>query len=120
MDKGISVTSLVLTAFGFTPWWPFSSLWALLPISLLFIYGLMKANYEAFRKIQAERDRLLAEKQTEEQRATIAVSLQQLYSQGVSLRTAIVNSDDESSTSLWEEKFLEWRQDVTAYLELNV
>jgi hypothetical protein len=43
-DQGLSVFGSV------------SPLWALLPVGLLFVYGLMKANYEAFMHIEGERD----------------------------------------------------------------
>lgn len=66
----IGVISFLLSVFGLTAWlatflatwlstwWPISPLWALLPLALLFVYGLMKANYEAFRGVEQENERL--------------------------------------------------------------
>ena len=38
------------------PWWL-----VFVPILLLFLYGLLKANFEAFREIEQERDEFKAE-----------------------------------------------------------
>ncbi len=58
LEKTISVSAFCLSVFGVTAWWPFSPLWALAPVALLFIYGLMKANYDKFRELERERDAL--------------------------------------------------------------
>jgi hypothetical protein len=61
LEKIIGVVSLCLSVFGVTAWWPFSPLWAFLPLVLFVLYGLMKANYEKFQEEEQKRKQVEAE-----------------------------------------------------------
>lgn len=104
----------VSASVGFSRWW------ALAPLVLLVLYGLMKANYEEYSKVKTERDELLEEKETEEQRAAIGAGLLQLYDRGAEMRVEVMNSTDESPPSVWQDGLSSWRVDVVGYLEDNV
>ncbi len=120
LEKITGVVSLCLSVVGVTAWWPFSPLWALLPIFLFLLYGLMKANYEAFQKIKAEKDALEKQIETDEKRAAIGEGLADLYYEGITLRAEIMDSTDETPVSECNERLLEWRRSVADYVEENV
>jgi hypothetical protein len=83
VEKVIGVVSFLLSVFGLTAWfatllaawldtwWPISPLWALLPLAFLFVYGLMKANYEAFQEVDDRKEEL--EKKLEEKKKRMAL-----------------------------------------------
>lgn len=48
-----------------TSWHAISPWWALLPVGLLFVYGLMKSNYEHFRQFEADLNQRLSNKEFE-------------------------------------------------------
>jgi hypothetical protein len=59
----------------------FPPVWALVPIALLFLYGLMKVNYEEFRNIERVRDELRKGETTRKKR--------------IELKDALANSSEE-------------------------
>jgi len=50
--------SAALGLLGIADWWTFSLWWALAPIGLLFLYGLLRANYEEYRKVERKAEEL--------------------------------------------------------------
>jgi hypothetical protein len=50
-------------------------LWALLPVGLLFLYGLLKANYEQFQVVEEDRNHLQREKTTSAKRVALKEAL---------------------------------------------
>lgn len=58
--KGFAILVFVITLFNrplaqsLTNWEGISPSWALVPVGLLFVYGLARANYERFREVQRE------------------------------------------------------------------
>jgi hypothetical protein len=89
VDKAISIGTLCLSVFGVTTWWPFSPLWALLPLSLLFLYGAMKANYKAFQEIDHKNTRLEAKLTTNAKRVALKDALGMAHKRGQRLARII-------------------------------
>jgi cell division protein FtsB len=64
---GLAALVFALTLFNrgladrVSAWEGVSPLWSLAPVALLFLYGLMRANYAEFRKVENERDGLRAD-----------------------------------------------------------
>jgi hypothetical protein len=50
-------------------------LWALLPVGLLFLYGLLKANYEQFQVVEEDRNHLQREKTSNAKRVALKEAL---------------------------------------------
>jgi hypothetical protein len=84
----VGIISAALGLLGTISWWPFSPWWALVPIGLLFIYGLLKANYQEFQGVEQQRDRARAEgeQKLERVRAEYAQELGQLTAERDALR----------------------------------
>jgi apolipoprotein N-acyltransferase len=108
-----------IAALAESAWAGISRWWSLVPLGVLFAYGLMKANYEAFQEVEGARARLQESVETEEKRAAIGQGLQQLYSGGAELRAEIMSSTDETPATECEEKLTTWRQSVIDYLVEN-
>ncbi len=109
------VSSGVLNLWeGISPWW------LLVPVSLLFVHALFEHVRKNLQKVEAEKAQLEKKIETEEQRTVIGNELQQLYRQGLDLRAGVMDSDDESPASEWQERFVEWRQNTFGYLHANV
>jgi hypothetical protein len=95
---------LCLSIFNVSVGWPFSSLWGLVPLALLFVYGLSKANYEAFceveqkiRRIEAEKSALQEKLTTAEKRRALKDLLGEAHEDGESLYQAY----DEDNVAVW-------------------
>jgi hypothetical protein len=56
--------------------------WALLPVGLLFAYGLLRANYETFQAVESERIRLQAGATTDEKRLALKDALGAFNAEG--------------------------------------
>jgi hypothetical protein len=70
-------------------WVAFSRWWALVPLGflvILFIYGLMQANFEAFQKIESEKEALEKQIATEEQHSALKEVLAEAIREGRKLR----------------------------------
>jgi len=100
--------------------WSFPPAWALVPIGLFFVYGLLKANYLKHVKVREERDQLQGRQETEAKRAAVSAGLLRLYDRGAELRMEVMNSTDESPPSVWQDRLRSWRVDALDYLEDNV
>ncbi len=87
---------------------------------VILFYGFLRENYEEYLEVDTERDELLEGKETEEQRAAIGAGLLQFYDRGAELRMEVMNSTDESPSSVWQNELSSWRVDVVGYLEDNV
>ena len=70
--------------------------------------------------MEGERDTLKERIETNEKRADIGEQLQDLYYHGLALKDQIVNSDNESPISIWQEQMGLWRQGLFEYLRDNV
>jgi hypothetical protein len=88
--------------------------------SAFLVYGFLKAVYQEYSEVEEERDELKERVVTDEKRAAIGAGLQRLYSDGEQLMAEIMDSTDESSPDVWEERQLGWRQNVIDYLKENV
>lgn len=119
LDKVISVGSLGLTVPGVTPLWPFSAAWALLPLAALFVYGLMKANYEAFRAVESRNEASEAQVGTDEKRRAYKESLGTAYREGARLySTVFVDEVRQRYRPIEDVKadVTDWRERVCAFL----
>jgi hypothetical protein len=85
-EKIIGVGSLCLSVFGVTAAWPFSPLWGLAPILLFFVYGLLKANYQAFREVKDEKRALERKLEERERRKAVKDLLGNAQEEGESLK----------------------------------
>jgi hypothetical protein len=80
----------------------------------------MRANYEAFQKVKAEKDALEEQVADKNKRAAIATELQNLHDDGLVLRAQIIESSDESPVDIWQEGTASWRDNLFEYLRENV
>jgi hypothetical protein len=64
-----------LAKVGLSLFGSISPLWALLPVGLLFLYGLLKANYEQFQVVEEDRNHLQREKTTSAKRVALKEAL---------------------------------------------
>lgn len=99
-----AIGSVVLAVMGISTGWP---LWSpLVPIGILFLYGLLRANYERFQELEADRDKIAVERdelaariaagrdeyanrhREEKTRTAVENRLASLQEEGANLRTA--------------------------------
>ena len=121
--KGVIVSALLIAGLGISlvalwSWWQENVRWWM-PVGLfllLLYYGLLRASYG----IETVKKELEEQIEIEERRATIGCNLQRLHGEGTNLKARISSSDNESSASEWEERYLAWRQNVAEYLAANV
>jgi hypothetical protein len=84
------------------------------------IYGFLRAVYQEYATVENERDSLRQERETEEERAAILLTLHRHYREGEALRAEMVNNTDESHIGALLERFDAWYQGIGNYLAENV
>jgi len=57
---------------------------------------------------------------SKENRATTAARLAEFHAQGMAIRSGIVNSDDSSSVTEWEDQYGAWLHGLLSYVAENV
>ena len=75
-------------------WSGISRWWALVPLGVLFAYGLMKANYEAFQEVEGERDLLRRGRTTREKRIALKDALGDAIEKGQELHASDPTTED--------------------------
>jgi hypothetical protein len=99
-----------LAAWGLSVFGSISPLWGLLPVGLLFVYGMMKANYEELLKLGAVRE----DTEDSERRRTIKSLLRDLQARG---RALAENYNDYQDNSVTDEDLERWRQETYNLIE---
>ena len=85
-------------------WVAFSRWWALVPLGflvILFIYGLMQANYEAFQKTESEKEALAKQIASDEERAAFKAVLTKAWQEGQLLHD---NYASDADADAWERR----------------
>jgi hypothetical protein len=114
---GLGIGSAVLTFFSpelaQVSWISVPALsrwWALLPLGVLFLYGMLRANYEAFKKIENRNADLEAKLVSVEKRRTTLDLLGRYHAKGQEL--ARDNPRVEEMPEATAEEISEWGQGV--------